>query len=222
MGTSSASIFQDDVARDVREQFLELLRHSRSTESSANRLIEHWRSAVDDRDDGPVFWIALAATQWEYGCLRDDIQQEAIRVIDDESDLARWPEKLRERRRRILAELRVKLLSAQPPARYPRKRKEVEPSPKLVAIYDEGQARADAFSLDGDVTVQVSINRRVGASVGGGSVFTASCSLKDIELHWLQGGTLQITYPSHASVTQRAEQHFFCGVITPITYPIRS
>lgn len=100
----------------------------------------------------------------------------------------------------------MKLLSAQPPARYPRKRKEVEPSPKLVAICEEGQTRADAFSLDGDVTVQVSINRRVGASVGGGSVFTASCSLKDIELRWLQGGYLadHLSIPYQRDSTRRA------------------
>lgn len=218
MGTSAPAIFHDDVARDVREHFLELLRQDRSAESSSDLLIEQWRMSIEDADDGPVFWLALAAIQFEYGCLQESVQRRAVQVIDDEADLRRWSGKTLERRRGILAELREKLLGPQPAPRRPRKRKKVEPPPRRVAISPEGDATAVAFTLDGDITIQVCVYRAVGTSYGGGSVFCAVCSLDDIAMQWMPDGSLQIAYPLRAKVRQQLEQSVFSGAVIPIRY----
>jgi hypothetical protein len=63
MGTSSTSLFADDVASDVRDEFTELLARRISAVDATQSLVQSWSTAIDDIDDGPTFWLALAATQ---------------------------------------------------------------------------------------------------------------------------------------------------------------
>ena len=57
---------------------------------ATNRLIEQWKKELIDPDIFPVFWSALADTQWNIGRLQKRVKQEAILVIENGSDLARW------------------------------------------------------------------------------------------------------------------------------------
>jgi hypothetical protein len=218
MGTYGANLFHDDTANDVRDEFLNLLRQGRSAEESSKVLLNQWSTSIDDTDDGPIFWLALAATQCEYGCLQAHVRRRAVAVIDDGSDLARWSGKLLERRREVLAELRKKLLGPQPKARRPRKLKKVEPPPSHEVASPDGRGKAVAFSIPGAAFMQVYVEREVGTSRGGGSVFVAYCALDDVELSWMPGPTLRITYPAGAVVQQQAGQHFYCGEVIPIVY----
>ena len=74
MGTAGTALFSDDVACDVRDEFAQML-SAGVGEKVATRVLVHSRAAaIDDVDDGPVFWLALAATQWKYGCLSKQVQ----------------------------------------------------------------------------------------------------------------------------------------------------
>jgi hypothetical protein len=218
MGTYGTTLFHDDTASDVRDDFLNLLRQGHSAEESSKALLNQWATSIDDSDDGPVFWLALAATQFEYGCLQADVKQQAVAVIDEGSNLSRWSGKLLERRREVLAELRTKLLGPQPKARRPRKLKQVEPPPRHEAAAPDGLGKAVAFSMPGAAFMQVYVEREVGTSRGGGSVFVAYCAFDDVELAWMSGPTLCVTYPAGAVVQQQASEHFFCGEVIPIVY----
>lgn len=218
MGTYGAALFHDDIANDVRDDFLNLLRQGHSPDESSKALLSQWATSIDDSDDGPVFWLALAATQCEYGCLQADVKQRAVVVIDEGSGLGRWSGKFLERRREVLAELRAKLLGPQPKARRPRKLRKVEPPPRHEVASPDGLGKAVAFSLPDATFMQVYVEREVGASRGGGSVFVASCAFDDVELDWMSGPRLRITYPAGVVVQQQATEHFYCGEVIPIVY----
>lgn len=221
MGTYGVRLFHDDTANDVREDFLNLLGQGNSAEISSKVLLTQWSTSIDDSDDSPIFWLALAATQCEYGCLQAEVKQHAVAVIDGGDDLGRWSGKLLERRREVLAELRTKLLGPQPKAKRPRQIKKAEPPPSHELASPDGRGKAVAFGMPGAALMQVCVEREVGESRGGGSVFVAFCAYEDVELEWISGPTLRVTYPAAAVVQQQVCQHFFCGEVIPIIYQMK-
>jgi hypothetical protein len=147
MGTSGTAIFSDDTASDVRRDFVDLLRRGWAAEEALKVLLRDWSDSLEDSDDGPVFWLALASTQWDYGCLTEDVKQRAIAVVEGGANLPRWSEKQLDKRRAVLAELKDKLLSAQPKPRRPRKLKHIEPPPRYEVKAPDGLGKAVAFWL---------------------------------------------------------------------------
>lgn len=221
MGTYGAGLFHDDTASDVRANFLDLLREGHSYEEASKALLRTWSSSIDDADDGPLFWMALAATQCEYGCLQAKVLHQALAAIDCDSDLGKWSVKLLEKRRGVLAELRTKLLGPQPKARRPRKIKKAEPVPSHEVASPDGRGKAVAFSIPGAAFMQVYVEREVGGSRGGGSVFVAYCAFNDVEMEWMSGPILRISYPAGAVVQQQSSQHFYFGEVIAIVYRLK-
>ncbi len=221
MGTSGTNLFSDDTASDVRRDFLELLRRGASADDAVEVLKRDWASAIQDTDDGPVFWLALAATQWSYGCLNEEVKRRAIEVVDSGANLERWTGKSLEKRRSVLAALRAELLSPQPKPKRPRKQKHTEPPPSHEVQAPDGRGKAVAFNLPGAPFMQVYVERTVGGSRGGGGVFMADCAFDDVELEWLPGPALRVTYPDGITVHQKSDRHFYCGESIGIVYETR-
>jgi hypothetical protein len=123
MGTWGTALFSDDTACDVRDDYIEILGDGLTGSEATERLLAQWSDSLKDQDEAPVFWLALAATQWRYGRLESRVRQEAINVIDKGTDLARWKSSPDYRKRRaVLEKLRAKLLSPPPPEKQVRKR----------------------------------------------------------------------------------------------------
>lgn len=116
MGTWGTALFSDDTARDVREEYRELVGDGLSGPLATDSLLDEWRPLLDDPDVAPVFWLSLADTQWQCGRLEERVKQKAIEVIDSGADLIRWSDepKLSLKRRAVLDKLRSRLLSPQP------------------------------------------------------------------------------------------------------------
>jgi hypothetical protein len=130
MGTAGGALFDDDTACDVRDHFVHSLATAGDAAEATRSLLAAFAVAIEDVDDGPVFWLALAATQWKYGCLVPDVRSRAIDVIDNGADLSRWQGSAdRKRRQVVLRELREKLLSPQPRPRGLRRRKPIDVPP---------------------------------------------------------------------------------------------
>ncbi|MEM4987505.1 hypothetical protein V8G57_08920 [Collimonas sp. H4R21] len=146
MGTSSTSLFADDVASDVRDEFTELLVCGASAADATQSLVQSWSIAINDVDDGPTFWLALAATQWKYGCLVQEVQTRAIDVIESGRDLNKWSGAPAIRRSAVLSALKDKLLSPQLPSRRPRRRKIVA-VPSIKVPSPDGRGLATAFEI---------------------------------------------------------------------------
>jgi len=118
MGTWGAKLYQDDVAEDVRSQFRDLLQRGKTTEEITKQMIDDYSDEIGDPDDGPIFWFALADTQWNVGRLTPEVRERALELLEKGCDLPRWQEedpKLAVARKKVLEELQQRLNSPQPP-----------------------------------------------------------------------------------------------------------
>jgi hypothetical protein len=117
MGAWGPAIFSDDTACDVRDDYRELVGEGHEGPKATEILLNNWKTSLEDPDDGPVFWLALAETQWKCGRLEEKVKKRAIEIIEDGSDLRKWEDepKSLEKRRQVLLKLREQLNSPQPP-----------------------------------------------------------------------------------------------------------
>ena len=117
MGTWGAKLYENDTALDVKDRFTDLQK-GKTVQQITNELIDEYSFELDDVSCAPVFWFALADTQWNLGRLLPEVKEQALAWLDKGGDLAVWQEenpKLSVTREKVLMELRQKLNSPQPP-----------------------------------------------------------------------------------------------------------
>lgn len=111
MGTWGVGLYENDTASDVRDEWLTKIRQGSSGEVATKELLEEWGRA----DDEPLFWLALADTQWTWGRLEAHVQEEAERVLAAGADLSLWERsKNRADRIRVLDALAARLKKSPP------------------------------------------------------------------------------------------------------------
>lgn len=118
MGAWGPKLYQDDIAEEVRDFYKDQLRRGKKGEEITRELIAQNEYALSDSDDAPVFWFALADTQWNLGRLENFVKEQALNHILNGQDLRRWETENFQKakiRARVLAELEQKLTSPQPP-----------------------------------------------------------------------------------------------------------
>src|ERR1039457_298455 len=89
MGDWETALFSDDIACDVLDSHFDFVGDGLTGPEATKALLREWSASLSDPDVSPVFWLALAATQWRCGRLESHVLQEALKVIDGGSDLAR-------------------------------------------------------------------------------------------------------------------------------------
>lgn len=117
MGAWGPGLYQDDVALDVRDYYKDQLHRGKEGEQITQELIEQNSDMLEDPDDGPVFWLALADVQWKMGRLEDMVKKNALNIIEGNVDLKRCQsEDLKNIKKRmcVLSELKERLLNPQP------------------------------------------------------------------------------------------------------------
>jgi hypothetical protein len=116
MGAWGPGLFSDDLACDIRDEYRELIGDGLPGPEATDRLLMTFADERLDRDSGPVFWLALAATQWKCGRLEERVKTKALEIIETETDLHRWENdsKLAKKRKIVLEKLHTRLLSEQP------------------------------------------------------------------------------------------------------------
>lgn len=115
MGTWGVNLYQDDIALDVREEYIDFLRIGMNNEEATKRLVKIYKDIIED-DEAGVFWFALAETQWKYGRLLPEVKNKALEFIESGVDLELWKEdeKQYKKRQKVLEKLKEKLKSEQP------------------------------------------------------------------------------------------------------------
>lgn len=117
MGAWGPRLYQDDIAEEVRDYYKDQLHRGKTGKEITQELIAQNEYVLSDSDDAPVFWFALADTQWNLGRLEDFVKEQALYHIRDGYDVMRWemenPKGAKERAK-VLSELEHKLLSPQP------------------------------------------------------------------------------------------------------------
>ena len=89
MGTWGTGIFEDDMALDVRNAFEDALATGATLPEATDQVLEQFADALDDTDDRPVVYLALAALQLERGAVQPEIQEKAL-VVRQRSFLVAW------------------------------------------------------------------------------------------------------------------------------------
>ena len=89
MGFWGTALFSNDTTCDVRDGYLDLLSEQHSSEDAYERTIEQCREIIDS-DEEPLFWLALAETQWRVGRLREDVKAKALGWIEKDGGLELW------------------------------------------------------------------------------------------------------------------------------------
>jgi len=87
MGTWGHKIMEDDLAAEVRDEYLELLYGGLSTDEATAKLCAGFGPGHED--ERPVFWLALAHTQLEVGRLTGQVKERALAIIRSGEDLQR-------------------------------------------------------------------------------------------------------------------------------------
>jgi hypothetical protein len=215
-------LFADDGACDVRDEFIACLGAGDDPADIAREMIRRHGDMIADPDDGPVFWLALAATQWTYGCLGGDVRARAIKVIDSGIDLARWSGAAAARRQKVLEALREQLTSPQPPLRRPR-RKALPVIPSMRLPSPDGSACAVAYELGKSdhpeaSRMQVLLEAHSNGSWGGGHVAAADCEYDEVSFTWLAADTLQIGHPAAAVLRDAKSEFYLAGRVFRIVY----
>jgi hypothetical protein len=199
MSVDGTGLFDDDTAHDVREQFTKLLADTQEAAIATEKLVAEWEDSLQRSDEGPVFWLALAATQWRYGCLQPQVAARALEVILSGSDLARWRGSPHEQRRvAVLRRFQKQLTRPQPAFRLPKPRKERVPAQHAVESPD-GHCQAQAINI-GQRRFPRSDVLLLGTDGAGPYVFDAECDYRQIQLQWLGPAMLEIAYPAEARV----------------------
>jgi hypothetical protein len=120
MGAWNTGIFGNDVAVDVRIEFRRAIDDGKSATAARQAVLKTWAPALKDPDDGPIVWMALAATQIERKCLEKQVRDKALRILDAGGDLERWREAGAKKfgaRKAALERLRSRLAKAKPAAK---------------------------------------------------------------------------------------------------------
>jgi hypothetical protein len=121
MGTWGTSLYSDDLASDVKESFLTLVGDGVSSQKATKQVFDEY-SELDD-EELPVFWIALAHTQWKCGRLLPAVKKKAVDLIQSGADLERWETPSnRKKRASVLARVLAEISSASPSPKNVRKR----------------------------------------------------------------------------------------------------
>lgn len=118
MGCWGYKLYQDDLAQDVRDAYVDLLHRGKTGEEAAEEILARYRDL--DESEEPVFWFALADTQWNHGRLTEPVKAQALKQLAGGANQRLWERecpKEAAKRAAVLSELEKRLLSPQPEAR---------------------------------------------------------------------------------------------------------
>ncbi len=99
MSATSIKIFGNDMALDVKSDFIALCGVGKSVDEINEYILGY--QPDDDDEEACAFWSALALIEWEYGVLTDYIRNKAQYIIKNHSDASLFLKKKDEEARAI-------------------------------------------------------------------------------------------------------------------------
>ena len=116
MGTWGTGIFQNDVADDVRFNYIAKLKFGKTDDQALHEILEKSQDFIHEDNDKFDFWFGLASLMHDYGRITSYVKNTALTLIESNKDLERWEVTDCSQRRKQLEKLKEKLLS-EPPER---------------------------------------------------------------------------------------------------------
>lgn len=91
MGTWGSSLYANDCTCDVRDSYTKYLKDQLSDDEAYQKTIEQCHEYIGDEDE-PLFWYALADTQWRLGRLMPEVKEKALSWIEKSGGITIWEE----------------------------------------------------------------------------------------------------------------------------------
>lgn len=117
MGAWGIQLPENDLYADINAFYTALLRYGMNDQEALQHTLNEFSAYKNDPEDGDLLWLSLADILWNLGRLDESIKTNALRVISNPFELAKWYEISEERgneRKKILFELKQRLTSDQP------------------------------------------------------------------------------------------------------------
>lgn len=118
MGAWGTSLYANDCAGDIRGDYVDKLKRGKTNLEATRELLAENQEILADGEEAPLFWFALADTQWNYGRLLPEVKEKALLYLSREQEWERWKEsgeKQLQAWKITLTKLREKLETTQPP-----------------------------------------------------------------------------------------------------------
>ena len=118
MGIWNTKLYGNDITSDVRDSYIEYLHKNMSDEDAYNMTYRDYQELIGT-DEEPLFWFALADTQWRLGRLSPSVKRKALKFIDDYPNtlLDELDEKKKVSWNNMLNALSAQLSSPTPPSK---------------------------------------------------------------------------------------------------------
>ena len=120
MGAWSTRIFDNDASMDVLTEYRTLLGYGMEPKETYQKISDYYGKDYIGQDDEDDYWLAIAYFQWKNGILMDEVKENALRCLENDSFLERWLEsgkKVYEQRKRTLEEFKNNMLNITNPAK---------------------------------------------------------------------------------------------------------
>ncbi len=90
MGAWGTNLYSNDSACDIRGDYVDELKRGKTNEEATQELINKNHDIMGDAEEEPLFWFALADTQWNYGRLLPEVKEKALYFLSQDKELQRW------------------------------------------------------------------------------------------------------------------------------------
>ena len=116
MGTWNAGLFSNDTTLDVKDTYMKCLEQQLSNEEAYKKTYEEYEELIGT-DEEPLFWYALADTQWNVGRLMPEVKEIALKLIAEKGGASLWEDTSKKilKWENTLHKLKEKLESPMPP-----------------------------------------------------------------------------------------------------------
>lgn len=91
MGAWGASLYANDVTCDVRDTYMKYLQEQVANEEAYQNTLEQFHEYIVSEDE-PLFWYALADTQWKLGRLMPEVKSKSLEWIAKDGGIENWEE----------------------------------------------------------------------------------------------------------------------------------
>lgn len=118
MGTWGTALYANDTTCDIRGEYIDKLKRGKTNKTATQELIKLKTDTFDNPEDEPLFWFALADTQWDFGRLLPEVKEKALYFLSMDHESERWKESgiyESEAWQKTLKALTEKLEKPQPP-----------------------------------------------------------------------------------------------------------
>ena len=111
MGTWGTGLYQNDTAKDIKDDFEECLRKGKNVQETQDELVMEYRD-LEGTDEEGLLWIILADLEWKYGLVEPQTIENAKRWIEkgvfeeewkeaSEKNYAKWKSTLEDLKNRL-------------------------------------------------------------------------------------------------------------------------